>query len=60
MTHFLVPLDERFPFLFYGVAGLVLYVLIGSISGFLEEEEEEAHVVENLAKRSGVLGFLVP
>jgi len=58
MTQCFVPESERFGFLFYGIIGLVLYVMIGGLSGFLEEEEEEAHVIENMAKRSGVFGFL--
>lgn len=53
-----VPAEKKVAMLAAGIAGVVLYVLVTSVSGLLEEEEEEAHMAEKLAKRSGVLGFL--
>lgn len=53
-----LPLDaaSRLTILIAGVAGVVLYVVVDSLGGFFEEEEADA--VEQIAKRSGVMGFL--
>lgn len=55
-----LPLDaaSRLTILIAGVAGVVLYVIVDSLGGFFEEEEADADAVEQIAKRSGVMGFL--
>ncbi|MEF8707683.1 MAG: DUF475 domain-containing protein [Candidatus Accumulibacter propinquus] len=40
-----------------GIGGVFLYVVVDSLGGFFEEEEESG-AVGNVAKRSGVMGFL--
>lgn len=54
-----LPIAEtgRLTFLIAGVSGAVLYVAVSSLDGFFESEEE-AHAVEQIAKRSGVMGFV--
>jgi hypothetical protein len=54
-----LPIDDatRLTVLAAGAGGLLLYVLVGSVSSFFEKEEE-AGAVERVAKRSGVMGFL--
>lgn len=54
-----LPLDAatRLTILISGLAGVILYVVVDSLGGFFEEEEESG-AVEQIAKRSGVMGFL--
>lgn len=54
-----LPIDgeTRLTILLAGVAGVFLYVVVDSLGGFFEEEEESG-AVGQIAKRSGVMGFL--
>jgi uncharacterized protein len=58
-AQFFLPLDTaaRLTILIAGVAGVALYVAVDSLGGFFEEEDE-AGAVGQMAKRSGVAGFL--
>jgi len=54
-----LPLDAttRLSVVVAGIGGVFLYVVVDSLGGFFEEEEESG-AVGDIAKRSGVMGFL--
>ncbi len=59
ITQAFLPLDtaQRLSIMVAGVGGVALYVVVDSLGGFFEGEEE-AGSVGAIAKRSGVMGFL--
>ncbi|WP_334108059.1 DUF475 domain-containing protein [Methylobacillus sp.] len=58
LQHFLpISQEKRLTILLSGLAGVVLYVLIDSLSNFFSSQAE-ADAFANTAKRNGVMGFL--
>lgn len=52
-----LPLEQRMTMFLAGIAGLMLYIIVDSLSGFFEVEEEEEAIIK-AAKRSGVMAFI--
>ncbi len=59
VTQAFLPIDAatRLTVVVAGIGGVFLYVVVDSLGGFFEEEEESG-AAERIAKRSGVMGFL--
>ncbi len=56
MQHFILP-QERFIALTSGIAGVILYVIVGSLSA-LFENEEEGEEVSSAIKRGSMMSFI--
>jgi hypothetical protein len=52
-----LPPEEKLSGMLAGISGLMLFVLIRSVSGLFEEEEKE-EAVAHATQRAGVMGFL--
>ncbi len=59
MIQAILPIDvaTRLTVVVAGIGGIFLYVIVDSLGGFFEEEEESG-AIEKVLKRSGVMGFL--
>lgn len=52
-----LPPEEKLDAMLAGISGIMLFVIVGDVSG-LFEEEATGEAVAHVAKRSGVMGFL--
>jgi hypothetical protein len=54
-----LPDGDRLTAMLAGAGGILLYVVVDSLSSFFDEEiQEEAEIVSKIVKRNGLMGFL--
>ena len=59
MTQMVIPESERLSAVLSGVAGVILYIVVGSADALLSNEEQTPHAGQlGVATRSGIAGFI--